>query len=123
MFTNSKNIPDREDPQNWPTLRELFAKSFLEKTRKEWEDIFDGTDACVTPVKSNAELKKEAYQQVPPVVLKSTPAVQTDGWGGVALKPGQGGKKALEEWWGLKEGRDWVDGAEGCRVSTQDSKL
>jgi len=41
---------DRADPETWPFLRERIAKIFASKTQKEWERIFDGTDACVTPV-------------------------------------------------------------------------
>lgn len=30
--------------------KEIFTKKFLEKTQKEWCEIFDNVDACVTPV-------------------------------------------------------------------------
>lgn len=30
--------------------KELFTKTFLTKTQKEWTEIFDKSDACVTPV-------------------------------------------------------------------------
>ncbi|CUS06814.1 unnamed protein product, partial [Tuber aestivum] len=39
-------VPDRRNAANWPILRELFGKRFLEKTGQEWEGVFDGTDAC-----------------------------------------------------------------------------
>lgn len=32
------------------SMREKLTKIFESKTQKEWIDIFDGTDACVTPV-------------------------------------------------------------------------
>lgn len=48
-------ISDEEAPQycdNKQTeqLKLLFATKFAEKTRQEWCDIFDSTDACVAPV-------------------------------------------------------------------------
>ncbi len=36
-------------------MRDLFARTFAGKTRDEWTAIFDGTDACVTPVLSWTE--------------------------------------------------------------------
>jgi alpha-methylacyl-CoA racemase len=41
---------DHTDPANWPTLREQLEKTFRDRTRDEWAEIFAGTDACVTPV-------------------------------------------------------------------------
>lgn len=108
-----EDIPDRMDRDNWPKLREIYTKRFLEKTRKEWEDIYDGTDACVTPVKTVPELKKEGFDQRPPVTLKDTPAIKGTDWIGRALIPGTDGKAALEEWWGMREGEAWVGGKEG----------
>src|SRR5579862_6853116 len=43
-------ILDRSDMNSWPQLREIFTQKFAEKTQREWEDIFDGTDSCVTPI-------------------------------------------------------------------------
>lgn len=43
-------VQDRGDKANWPPLRATFAKVFAERTRDEWEAVFDGTDACVSPV-------------------------------------------------------------------------
>ncbi len=36
-------------------LRERFATTFAERTRAQWEQVFAGTDACVSPVLSPAE--------------------------------------------------------------------
>lgn len=35
---------------DWAKLRSTFTDKFLSKTQAEWTEIFDGTDACVTPV-------------------------------------------------------------------------
>jgi alpha-methylacyl-CoA racemase len=40
----------------WPRLREAMAVTFLTKTRDEWDEIFAGTDACVSPILSMAEV-------------------------------------------------------------------
>jgi alpha-methylacyl-CoA racemase len=44
------DLPDRLDKGRWPELRERFRNVFAGRTRAEWEAVFDGTDACVTPV-------------------------------------------------------------------------
>jgi alpha-methylacyl-CoA racemase len=49
------DLPDRDDRANWPRLKKLFADIFVTRTRDEWAEIFDGSDACVTPVLSFTE--------------------------------------------------------------------
>ncbi len=49
------DLPDRNDPANWPVLRERFAAVIAGRTRAEWEQTFAGSDACVAPVLSLAE--------------------------------------------------------------------
>jgi len=48
-------LPGQHDRSGWPMLRERFAATFAGRTRAEWEQIFTGTDACVSPVLSIAE--------------------------------------------------------------------
>ncbi|MBK7720914.1 MAG: CoA transferase [Austwickia sp.] len=43
-------LPDREDPSQWPALRAVFTATFAGRTAREWAAVFEGTDACVTPV-------------------------------------------------------------------------
>jgi alpha-methylacyl-CoA racemase len=44
------------DAGRWDEMRDLFAKVFRERSRDEWCEIFDGIDACVSPVLSLAEV-------------------------------------------------------------------
>lgn len=116
----------RFDRAEWPALRFVFTKAFREKTRAEWEAIFDGTDACAVPVLDYAELESDAARegdQRPPVTLRSTPClaikhrkepsdavehgqgpgVEGDGYHGRALAPGEGAPEMLYSWLGWKE--------------------
>jgi alpha-methylacyl-CoA racemase len=45
-----EDLPDRNDPAQWPALRERLAERFAEQTQAEWTEVYDGTDACVAPV-------------------------------------------------------------------------
>jgi len=50
-FTD-ETIPPQDDQSQWELLTERVAEIFRSRTRAEWLEIFDGTDACVTPVLS-----------------------------------------------------------------------
>jgi alpha-methylacyl-CoA racemase len=49
------SLPAQHDRAGWPVLRQRFAETFAQRTRAEWEQVFEGTDACVSPVLSLAE--------------------------------------------------------------------
>jgi alpha-methylacyl-CoA racemase len=55
------NLPDRNDASQWGALKAIFAQEFLARTRDEWAAVFDGTDACVTPVLTFAEAAADAH--------------------------------------------------------------
>ncbi|MFI7286070.1 CaiB/BaiF CoA transferase family protein [Streptomyces anulatus] len=48
-------FPDRWDLDRWDELRAAVTERFLTRTRAEWTEVFDGTDACVAPVLSLTE--------------------------------------------------------------------
>ena len=50
MGLEGTDLPDQQDSEHWPSMKEKFSGIFLTKTQDEWTKIFDGTDACVTPV-------------------------------------------------------------------------
>ncbi|KAE8349641.1 CoA-transferase family III domain-containing protein [Aspergillus coremiiformis] len=105
------DLPSRDDRKNWPILREAFATRFKTKTRAEWEFIFDGTDACATPVLEQDELEQSGYEQRNPIQLVDSPALpivaDDGGWTGGGLIPGTGGQETLKAWLGWKEGREY----------------
>ncbi|RMI28790.1 CaiB/BaiF CoA transferase family protein [Nocardia stercoris] len=42
--------PAQNDRVRWPELRELVAAALARRTRAHWEEVYRGTDACVSPV-------------------------------------------------------------------------
>ena len=124
-------------------MRQLFTKTFLAKTRREWEAIFDGTDACCTPVLTQQDLRDDGYDQRPIVTLKDSPSravsdaeaegrpasqgqgigVEGEGWTSKGLYPGEGGEDVLAQWMGWSRGRHFeiVDG--GARRLARGAKL
>lgn len=54
-------LPDRMDPQGWPAWQQRIAAAFATRTRAEWETVFDGSDACVTPILSLSEAPRHPH--------------------------------------------------------------
>lgn len=54
-------LPGQVDPAGQDRLREVFAEKFKSKTRDEWSAIFDGTDACTSPVLTFGEAPANAH--------------------------------------------------------------
>ena len=50
------DLPAQLDVSGWPVLRARFTAVFAQRTRDEWAAVFAGTDACVAPVLSAAEV-------------------------------------------------------------------
>ncbi|KAF2773994.1 CoA-transferase family III [Teratosphaeria nubilosa] len=118
---------NRLDKSTWPTQKELYTRRFKDKSRAEWEKIFDGTDACCTPVLTQQELEESGFDQRPVVTLKNSPAyaihegdadgrpaaegqgigVDGSGWTEKGLPPGVGGEEVLSQWMGWNRGRHY----------------
>lgn len=48
-------MQNQDDRASWPAMKQRVAEVVASRTRDEWEEIFDGTDACVAPVLSMSE--------------------------------------------------------------------
>jgi alpha-methylacyl-CoA racemase len=133
------DLPGNRDKQSdWPALTAFFTSHFKTKTRAEWEAIFDGTDACCTPVFTHQELEAQGFGQRPAVTLKATPAyavqdgeanrpaavgqgigVEGSGWSEKGLVPGEGGEETLAQWLGWRRGGQYE--VEGGGLVLRDS--
>ncbi|MCP2276317.1 CaiB/BaiF CoA transferase family protein [Nocardia amikacinitolerans] len=56
-----EGLPMQIDPNGQDQLKKLFAEKFKTKTRDEWAAIFEGTDACTTPVLTLTEATENAH--------------------------------------------------------------
>lgn len=54
-------LPDRDDPATWPALTKVLQEVFVGRTRDEWAAVFEGTDACVTPVLDYREAAEHGH--------------------------------------------------------------
>jgi alpha-methylacyl-CoA racemase len=103
-----ETLPKQLDRAGWPVLRERFATTFKTRTRDQWDQVFQGSDACFAPVLTFTEAQSHPHMAArgtfAPVgqVMQPTPAPRfsrTPGAvRGVPPERGQHGREALAEW-------------------------
>ena len=54
-------LPGQNDVARWPELRAILAETFARHDRDHWARVFSGSDACVTPILSFAEIETEPH--------------------------------------------------------------
>ncbi|MGW6406814.1 CaiB/BaiF CoA transferase family protein [Streptomyces vinaceus] len=88
-----EQAPARKDLARWGELREAVAARFKSRTRQEWTEVFEGSDACVAPVLSLGEAPLHPHlaaratftdlggitQPAPAPRFSATPAAVTSG--------------------------------------------
>jgi alpha-methylacyl-CoA racemase len=62
-LTDDPTMPRQHDKAEWPATKQRFTEIFLSKTRDEWCEIFEGTDACFAPVLSMSEAPEHPHNQ------------------------------------------------------------
>ena len=103
-----KDFQDQFNEARWPELKERLQKVFLTRTRAEWCELLEGTDACFSPVLGMTEAhthphnrEREAFteldgvrQPAPAPRFSRTPAtIQRP-----PAEPGQHTRAVLEDW-------------------------
>ncbi|HMB60723.1 MAG TPA: CaiB/BaiF CoA-transferase family protein, partial [Xanthomonadales bacterium] len=77
---DESDLPHQMKKQCWPELKEKFTRVFKTRTRDEWAAVFDGTDACASPVLSLEEAARHPHNTArasftrPHDVLQAAPA-------------------------------------------------
>lgn len=57
------DLPDRNDPANFPEIRDVLTRTFKARTQAEWLEVFAGSDACVGPVTPYPEAPDHPHLQ------------------------------------------------------------
>jgi len=104
----ASELPAQADRANWPAAKAKLAAKFKTKTRDEWCEILEGSDACFAPVLSLAEAPLHPHnrargnfvavdgvvQPAPAPRFSRTPNATPT----APEAPGAAGLKALGEW-------------------------
>ena len=69
-------VPDRNDPGNWPQLRQLFATAFARHPRDHWTELFATRDGCGSPVLEIDELADDPHLRARKSVVTHDGVVQ-----------------------------------------------
>ena len=96
------------DPAAWPGRRERIAAAFRARPRDDWAVVFEGSDACVTPVLSLSEAPAHPHNAARGTftevagVTQPAPAPRFSATGGRIAHPapavGADNRAALESW-------------------------
>jgi len=102
------SLPAQNDRTGWPKLRAAFTVAFRSRTRDEWCEIFEGSDACFAPVLTFSEARHHPHNEArrnyvtsagveqpapAPRFSATPPAVRRE-----PPERGGGGRDALGEW-------------------------
>lgn len=60
---DGEDAPKQFEMNRWDELRELIATRIAGRTRDEWAALFEGTDACTTPVLNYAEALENEHMR------------------------------------------------------------
>lgn len=60
---NDGSFVEQMDQAQWPQLKEKFTALFLTRTRAQWCELLEGTDACFAPVLDMAEAPSHPHHQ------------------------------------------------------------
>ncbi len=119
---DARDVPAQFERDSWPATKELFAAKFREKTRDEWTEIFEGVDACVTPVLTPREAARHPYNTAREVFsldgdIQPQPAPRFSKTpGAIGRSPGKAGSGTREGLlsWGIDRQRQETLRAEGA---------
>ena len=63
MGLGDEEVAAQNDRARWPDLKRRFAEVFRAKTRDEWCEIMEGSDACFAPVLSLDEVSEHPHNR------------------------------------------------------------
>ncbi len=58
---SAASLPKQNDPRGWEQIRGRFAEIFKSRTRAEWCETLEGTDACFAPVLTMDECRAHPH--------------------------------------------------------------
>lgn len=69
-------LPSQMDRDGWPEIRRAIAERFATRSRDEWSEHFEGTDACVAPVLSMEEAPNHPHNRARSTFIEVAEVIQ-----------------------------------------------
>lgn len=101
-------LPQQMDQSQWPRMRNMFVEIFAAKTRDQWCELMEGSDACFAPVLSFDEAPNHAHNKERGSFIELDGVIQPGpaprfsrtnaGVGTPPPNPGADTKAALQAW-------------------------
>lgn len=108
MELTADDFPNQHDRSQWPAAKVKIAAIWKTKTRTEWCEIFEGSDACFAPVLSMSEAPEHPHMQARKTFVERDGMIQaapsprfsrTPGEiQGPPANPGEHTHEALQSW-------------------------
>jgi alpha-methylacyl-CoA racemase len=106
-----EDLPAQHDQAAWPDMQDRLATIFLTRTRDEWCELLEHSDACVSPVLTPTEAAEHPHNVARTNhvtidgVLQPAPAPRFSRTPGAVQRapagPGEHSSAILEDWLGL----------------------
>ncbi|MFI7667578.1 CaiB/BaiF CoA transferase family protein [Nocardia sp. NPDC049526] len=118
----------QHDRSTWPKLRNVLAERFAERTREEWAQLFEGTDACVAPVLGLTEAATHPHLAARASVITRDGVVQPAAAPRFSATPAQPGAaapaigadtRAVFQDWGIGSGDELVHSGAAMQASQE----
>lgn len=74
MGLDRQKLPPQMSFSDWAEMKKIFADVFRKKSQAEWCEIFNGVDACVTPVLTFDEAASHPHNEQRGSFLKNDQA-------------------------------------------------
>lgn len=97
LSKENQDVSQDRNRNNWTRLETIFTTRFAELSRSEWCQIYDGTDACITPVldeilSTKVPVSIDGYPGLPDSITHEA------GQEKMGLKPGQDQRQVVSDW-------------------------
>jgi alpha-methylacyl-CoA racemase len=98
------DLPDRSDPANWPDINRSLEALFRSRTREQWRQLLEGTDACFAPVLERDEAPAHPHMQARGVfqdtngLVQPAPAPRFSRTPGAIQDSGADGAEVIARW-------------------------
>jgi alpha-methylacyl-CoA racemase len=73
---SGEELPEQMDASQWPAMKRRLTAIFKTRTRNEWCEIFQGSDACFAPVLKMSEAHEHPHNRLRSTFVDANGALQ-----------------------------------------------